>query len=94
MAMVFPRGDISLCNLRQGEFRRYHLHEFHLQKALKCAVGKSKIFKRASTHTFLHRFATHLLQSNCDIRTILELLGHSDVRTTMVYPHTIKEQIY
>ena len=75
-----------------GEYRRYHLHETHVQSAIKAAVGKAGIAKRASAHTFRHTFASHLLQANYDIRTIQELLGHSDLKTTMIYTHTVKSK--
>ncbi|MBK1656552.1 integron integrase, partial [Allochromatium vinosum] len=66
------------------EFRRLHLHESHVQKAIKQAVRQIALRKRASAHTLRHSYASHLLQANYDIRTIQELLGHSDVRTTMI----------
>jgi len=75
-----------------NERRRYHLHDTHVQKAIHTAVRRSKLMKRVSAHTFRHSFASHLLQANVDIRTIQQMLGHSDVRTTMIYTNTVKSR--
>lgn len=71
------------------ESRRYHVHDSRMQEAFGEAVRKAKLTKRVTSHTFRHTYATHMLQAGYDLRTIQTLLGHSDIRTTMIYTHCI-----
>jgi site-specific recombinase XerD len=71
------------------EYRRYHVQRSHVHKAIKRAAGKAALTKRVTAHTFRHSFASHLLQANYDIVTIQKLLGHSSVKTTMIYTQTV-----
>jgi integron integrase len=86
---VFPQDSLST-DPRSGIERRHHAHETAFQRAFKRALAPAQVHQPATPHTLRHSFATQVLQSGYDIRTVQELLGHSDVKTTMIYTHVLK----
>ena len=87
---VFP----APCRSRDpysGEIRRHHLHPSGVRKAVKSAARRAGVGKHVTPHIFRHSFATHLLENGYDIRTVQELLGHADVKTTMIYTHVLNK---
>jgi integron integrase len=89
---AFPGKNLSR-DPRGSELRRHHALESGLQKAVKAAEDKAGIVKRATSHTFRHSFATHLLESGVNIRVVQELMGHADVKTTEIYTHVMEKDI-
>ena len=88
---LFPARKVSQ-DPRSGRVCWFHAHPSNLRKALKAATRKLRIAKHVKTHTFRHSFATHLLESGTDIRTVQKMLGHNSVKTTMIYTHVLDQR--
>jgi len=87
---LFPADRLSL-DPRSGKTRRHHVNEQNVQRAVKTGLRQAGVLKKGTCHAFRHSFATHLLENGYDIRTVQELLGHKDVRTTMIYTHVLNK---
>jgi integron integrase len=89
---VFPSTRRAI-DPRSGIIKRHHIFDTYMESAVKLAASQAGLMKRVTCHTFRHSFATHLLENGRDIRLIQELLGHSDVRTTMIYTHVAQSPV-